>query len=304
MPQRTVTGSKSPLIMYGQIIPVIKKYDEALNKADPKQNKLLLQASSKGLTFCIFNVDLNKFLSIESVEIIEAKRLTDASGLLRDYIKNNDKLNQPFLSIKIFLESNKSTLIPAPLFDPTEKENFSNFNFTLEEQETVFFDHLKHSDAFVLYAYPIPFIKVLNESFPDQLHYSYAGAFIESMLIINKNQKSRTRLYVNVRKTHLDILILDGNKLLYFNTFNYRSKEDFIYFIIFVLEQLRLNPEEVELMLMGMIDRNTGLYGTIYKYVRNVTFQPMVEKFNYSYIFNEIPYHHYINLLNYELCEL
>jgi len=110
-------------------------------------------------------------------------------------------------------------------------------------------------------------------------------------------------LYVNVRKSFLDITILDNQKLLFFNTFKYNTKEDFIYFVIFVMEQLQLNPEEVELVLMGMIERNSGLFETVIKYVRNVRFQSKIEKFNYSYIFNELTTHKYINLLLFEMCE-
>ncbi len=290
--------------MVGQIHPVIKKYDEALNKADPSQNNLLLQLSTNGLTFSIFNTGLNKFLSIESAMIAEVNRLADIADLLHDFFKNHEILPHPFASVKIFHESNKSTLIPSPLFDPAEKDSFSKFNFVIEEYESVIFDQLKYSDAFLLYTFPDPLTKVAEECFPGHLHYSHSGAFIESLLILNKNKNGRTRLYVNVRKTHLDILILDGGRLIFFNTFNYKSKEDFIYFVIFVIEQLQLNPEEVELVLSGMLERNSGLYGTIYKYIRNVTFQPAIEKFDYSYVFNEIPTHHYVNLLNYQLCEL
>ena len=65
-----------------------------------------------------------------------------------------------------------------------------------------------------------------------------------------------------------------------------------------------MNPEEIELILSGTIDKNSKLFETIHKYIRDVNFQVKTDTFNYSYIFNDIKSYDYINLLNYELCEL
>jgi hypothetical protein len=69
------------------------------------------------------------------------------------------------------------------------------------------------------------------------------------------------------------------------------------------MEQLALNPEEVELVLMGMIERNSGLFETVTKYVRNVRFQSKIEKLNYSYVFDDLSIHKYVNFLLFEMCE-
>jgi hypothetical protein len=290
--------------MHDQIVPVINKYDEALNQADPHKNKLLLQLSHESLTFCIFNLDSNKFLSIETVYFEPNSRVSEIAFQLKQFYSDHQWLKQPFHSIKLLFESNRSTLVPSPLFDEGEKASFSNFNFTVNEDEIVLFNKLKNLDAYIVFSVPELIIKTTTELFPDHISFCHSGAFIESLLILNKNLKAEKRLFVNTRNNFLDIAILDGRKLLFFNTFKYQSKEDFIYFVIFVFEQLQLNPEEIELILMGTIDKNSRIFDTIYKYVRNVSFQPKTEAFNYSYVFNEIHSHNFFNLINFELCEL
>jgi hypothetical protein len=56
-----------------------------------------------------------------------------------------------------------------------------------------------------------------------------------------------------------------------FNTFDYKSPEDFIYYILFAAEQLQLNPEYFQLELLGKIAENDALYNIAYQYIRNVT---------------------------------
>ena len=289
--------------MHDPINPVIKKYDEALNQADPQKNKLLLQLSLDNITFCIFNQDLNKFLSVESISF-ETHRVSEISMQLKAIYKDHPWLNKSFHSVKVLFESNKSTLVPSPLFDETEKSSFSEFNFPVDEGSSILVNKLKNLDAYIIYPFPDLLIKTSQELFPNLFYQCHSGAFIESLLILNKNLNAQKRFFVNTRNSYLDIVLLDGRKLLYFNTFSYKSKEDFIYFIIFVIEQLQLNPEEIELFLSGMIDKNTRIFDTLYKYIRNVSFQPKTNAFNFSYVFNEIPSYHYFNLLNFELCEL
>ncbi len=112
------------------------------------------------------------------------------------------------------------------------------------------------------------------------------------------------RAFVNIRDGLMDIVVLNGNRFEFFNTFDYKANTDVVYFLIFVFEQLGINPEEVDLSLTGMTDHRSGLYELIYRYVRNVRFEKYSGNFNYSYIFSELPAHQYCNLLNFHLCGL
>ena len=102
----------------------------------------------------------------------------------------------------------------------------------------------------------------------------------------------------------VDIVIIEGNQLLFYNAFPYHSKQDFIYFIIFVIEQLNLNPEDIELKFSGKIDKKSTLYDIAWKYIRNIGFQELPASYRYSYVFNDIPAHYYFVLLNSGICEL
>ncbi len=291
-------------VMHHQIHQIINKYDEALTKAETRKYILSFQISLDGFSFSLFNSETNKFLSIESVSFKYVKNTADVCLLIKGYCAEHSWLNQEFESIRIIFESSKSTLIPAPLFEESEKDVYSKFNFTVPEDHEVFYDKLSNLDAFNLYIVPGQLNKTLNEIFPSHHLISQSSVLIESLLIINKNLSAHKRAFVNVRNSYLDIIITDGRKLLYYNAFQYKTSEDFMYYVMFVFEQLHLNPEEIEMVLSGYIDRNSKLFDIAYKYVRNIKFQPYTDSFQYSYIFNDVPAHYYFNLLNVNLCEL
>jgi hypothetical protein len=61
------------------------------------------------------------------------------------------------------------------------------------------------------------------------------------------------------------------NKLMFYNRFDFATKEDVIYYLLFTIDQLKLNPEEIPVVITGNISEDNDNYKIIYKYVRNVS---------------------------------
>jgi hypothetical protein len=78
-------------------------------------------------------------------------------------------------------------------------------------------------------------------------------------------------MYINIETSHFEIITAANNALKFYNRFDYNTKEDFIYYLLFTAEQLELNPEEFPLILMGAIDESDERYKIVYKYIRNVS---------------------------------
>ena len=76
-------------------------------------------------------------------------------------------------------------------------------------------------------------------------------------------------------------------------------KKTFIYYILFVYEQLQLNVESTKIKVLGSIDHEDDLYAILYTYIRHVEIIP--SQFNYKFaegINTEHLHHHYL-ILNY-----
>ena len=63
------------------------------------------------------------------------------------------------------------------------------------------------------------------------------------------------------------MIFFKGSKLQFYNLFSYKTGEDFIYFLLAALEQLKLNPERAEVVLMGAIEKNFQLYDLVFRYI-------------------------------------
>ena len=77
-------------------------------------------------------------------------------------------------------------------------------------------------------------------------------------------------MFVHLSESHFEIVVIKNQKLQFFNSFDYKTPEDFIYYILFTAEQLQLNPEVFKLEILGSCTENDSYYLIGYKYIRNV----------------------------------
>jgi hypothetical protein len=290
--------------MSEKFVQILKKYDESLDKAHIQEYSLSTQLSPGGFSFAIFHSGLNKYLSLESVEWDYTTHPSELVKLLEAYFNGHEWLNFNYPVVLLYYEPLHTTLVPSPLFDQSQKEQIARFNFNVPDNHLIMSDKLKTLDAYLLYSVPELIMRKLLDLLPEYKITSHTGNFIELLLTRNKNLPAEKLMFVNIRSGMFDIVITEGKRLLFHNAFSYNSREDVIYYMIFVMEQLAINPEETEVFLSGIIDRDSKLFEIMYKYVRHISFLKLSDQFNYSYHYSDIPEHYFYNLINSRLCEL
>ena len=285
--------------------------DKLLSKFATENYKLSIQLSSNGFSFSVLEVNRNKLLSLESYQLSKpesiATSVTHESVVLlaiEELFLQFNWIGKKFAAINFIVENEKSTLIPMPLFDPAELNTYLKFSHNVREDEDIISNSMPNLEAFNVFSILKNLREKISSMFPDAIISNLSNTLIEGILINHKNQNIKNKVFVNVRNSIFDVVLIDGKRLIFHNSFKYKTKEYFIYFLIFVFEQLRINPEEVELILLGNIQKNSSLYEIAYNYIREISFGKRSELFKYSYVFDEIPEHFFYNLLNSNLCGL
>ncbi|MCP4553765.1 MAG: DUF3822 family protein [Bacteroidetes bacterium] len=284
--------------------------DKSLTKAgngysDFNKNYILsIQISLDGFSFCIIDEERNKHVALESYAIQEINDYEELSKELGNLLGSLDIIKRRFNRVNVLFEGNKAALIPFPLFDEDATEHYLKFNHKVEQGEEILFDKLGTLQAYNIFAVPVFLKDLIKSKFINYQIIHFSSSLIECLLIKYKNQDITNKVFVNVRHKYLDIVIIEGSKLVFFNSFKYKTQEDFVYFLIYALEQLKLNPENIDLVLLGEIDKSSRYYEIVFKYIRNIEFIDRNDFFNYSYVLDEVASNYLYNLLNVSTCEL
>ncbi len=105
-------------------------------------------------------------------------------------------------------------------------------------------------------------------------------------------------VYTMVNNDSLTIAAIEQpGKLLLFNNFEYRTADDFLYFLLLVCDELKINREIFPLVLCGKVQQQSKIYDVCYRYFSNIVFLKPSTGFHFSKALNEVSPHVYFTLL-------
>jgi len=258
--------------------------------------KLSIQLSLSGFSFCILNKNTNTVTYLKHIDFDKKLNHLQVLDKLKHEFNTEDVLQSDFESLCVIHDNELSTLVPRPLFSHDNLADYLKFNSKILQSDFISYDHIPTNDSVNVY---VPYMNVNN------FIYDKFGAFtfkhistilIEQILLIEKNSDI-LKVYINVSKTHFEIIVVDKAKLLFYNTFDYTTKEDFIYYILFTAEQLGLNPENFNLIFIGDIDTKDELYIIAYKYIRFVFLGNREDKCKFSFTAQPKGYHSHFSII-------
>jgi len=209
-----------------------------------------------------------------------------------------------FEKVYFLIENRSVTLIPVSLFDNNHMADYLHFNQHINEPLKVLTNKLNHMNAFNVFSIPALLFDSLSEMHNEAVIVHHSSVLIESLLAQYKHTLESPHLFLNIRDGFEDIVVFADKQLKFHNSFEFDTREDFIYYLLFVIEQLNLNPDTLQLVLTGNILRTSNLYEILYKYIRNIRFIERNDQFSYSYVFDDMPQHFNYTLFNLSACEL
>ncbi|MDI6034411.1 DUF3822 family protein [Flavobacterium sp. LB2P84] len=267
-----------------------------MNIAEKKYKKLSIQVSLTGLSFCCFDTLNNTVTSFNEVHFETFHKATKIEDLFADAFREHPELKDSYDEILVIHNNNLSTFVPEPLFDENFLGSYLQYNTKVFETDFFAFDEISNYQINAVY---IPYVNI-NNFFIDQFgafDYKHANSILVSKLLVASKNKDEKKMFVHINTGHFEIIVVQNQKLLLFNSFDYNTPEDFLYYILFTAEQLNLNPENFPLELIGNIDTESDYFKIAYKYIRNVSLID-VEDLRWNNYFSEAENRNHFILFN------
>jgi len=249
-----------------------------IHKVERKQ--LSIQFSLDGFSFSVFDIDLQEFIVFKEY-VFESKKTNPEQLLthIKQVFLAEKILAVKFEKILVVHVNNLSTFVPFSLFEEDNLDTYIKFNNKIYNSDFFVYDFIINQDMVSVF---VPYINVNNfliDQFGSFEYKHYSSILVENLLN-NYANRDTIKIFININTSHFEIIIGKQKKMLLYNTFEYKTVEDFIYYILFSMEQLKLSVEEVEVELLGKINKEDDLFIALYKYVRNVSLLKYKSKYN------------------------
>lgn len=263
-----------------------------INITSKNYKKLSLQVSLTGFSFCCFDTLNNTITSFKEIQFETLEKNTKVEDLFREAFKTNPELKETYDEILVIHTNNLSTFVPTALFDEDYLGSYLQYTTKVFETDLFAFDEISNYQMNSVY---IPYVNINNFLIDNVGSFDYKHAnsiLVEKILDASRNNDEK-KMIVNFNPGHFEIIVVQNQNLLLFNSFEYNTPEDFLYYILFTAEQLSLNPEAFKLELLGTISENDPFFAIAYKYVRNISFLDVTtlqEKNSYTKVQNQKHY--------------
>ena len=227
--------------------------------------KLSIQVSLSGLSFCVFDTITNKIVVHNSVAF--KKNEVIDSQLWNAFVENTI-LSKSYDEIIVLHDNNINTFVPKYLFDSDNIASYLQYNVKVFETDFFAFDEI---DTYEINNIYVPFVNINNfllDQF-ESFNYKNTNSILVQKILDKSKNIDEKQVFVHFQENHFEIVVVKNQELLLFNSFEYATAEDFIYFILFTFEQLQLNPELIPINLFGAISKEDSFYKIAYKFIRN-----------------------------------
>jgi len=232
--------------------------------------KLSIQVSLNGLSFCVLDTITNKILAFEKVTFTVPSTPYLMLKELKAKLNQQGNIGRNFSEVVVIHKNNMFGLVPKPLFNKEELPNYLKFNAKIMANDLVAYDELPNQDIVNVY---IPYTNINNYIFElfGEFEFKHSGTVLISTLMSQSRTIPEPTCYVQVSRKEMEMMVASDKRLLFYNQFEYKTKEDFLYFLLFSLEQLQIDLEKVQLKLFGSIEEGDPIFELCHQYIKNVS---------------------------------
>ncbi len=279
--------------------------DDRFSIDELEHYSLTLQVGIKDFQVAVTDSQNNRCMALEDYELLGIRTVNARLRLLKKILDNHEYLTAGFWKdVKLCLKTHKFSLVPSEIFIPESAGDYLavNSEIKLSFEEVGYYKQIS-ADFVSVFAVELKLSKWLGSIYKKRLvHIVHQGSVLIEGVLKNDNHSHEKSLFCFIDRGILHVICAAEGKLLYYNQFASRSKEDILKYIMLVFNELGMNPKINNVSLWGYVKQNSDEIELLKKYIRNVSFGARPSFLKYSYQFDEVEDHQYFGVLSAYLC--
>jgi hypothetical protein len=253
---------------------------------------LTVYLNSDQLVYAVTDILSRKLLHLQSWSFFNILNPEEYNNTLKQMIASDELLALGYGKTDIYYLSDCFTLVPENLFDKSNAKELLQFNQLSVEVMIVKNEKIAELDAVMVYGINKDSATILGNYFKNGNLKHASVSWIEFLLAQKLDGEF---LHCYVQPTTIQIAFVKNNQLKFFNIYTYKTPEDFIFYLMNVVNQLGLDQDKTPLLFSGEVIADSAIYKLAYKYVRDIQFAQRPKWIQVSDEMN-FAQHFYLNL--------
>ena len=175
----------------------------------------------------------------------------------------------------VIVDNNRNTFVPKDLYQEKNKAKYLDFLGLNDDDSVILADFIELADMYNVYSMSKNDYENAGKSSKNIKFQHASSVLLTSLIKENLERTDDTRVYLNIKDQCFEMMVLKGANLLFDNNFRFKTKEDFLYFLLFSIEQLHLDAGSVPVYFLGMIEEKSKIVEMTSRYVRDIRFKKL-----------------------------
>ncbi|MEA1887271.1 MAG: DUF3822 family protein [Bacteroidota bacterium] len=273
-------------------------FDETLDINSTNNYEISIQLGLDGFSFCLLDRLRNRFVMFRNYNL--GGKEQGLADEIRDIAAKDEFLSRQYRRYRIVFNFEKSTIVPAALYDPALKDEYFELNHKLKDNYIVSNNRLTRPDAYLLFDIRKDVYDLSYKLFPDATLSHQVKPLLDSSFRQTRTTKDQY-IRIHIDPCFFTLVMLKDEKLQFFNTFRVRNDSDILYYLMNSFDRFKIDNDQV-VYVSGNISKFDDLYNNLLRYIKTIKLANPEGEFSMSYIFDEMETHRYSNLFNIVSC--
>jgi hypothetical protein len=253
---------------------------------------LLIKIGPDSFSYAIIDKSCNQVKAVYDQQECE-----DAGAALSAKLKSDNYLGLSFKAVKVAVYTKNSIAIPDELFDPAGLNQYAGY-FPGEQSLTLYVQPLADYGFTSIFNLSEFIEDTLSASLTSSKRYDHSAP----LLALAKG-KTSISLLLDFTARSFNATYVNEGQLVFQRCFQTENAEEFNYYLLLIINQLKMDAAQTVVHLSGIIHLDDANYQCISKYFRDIHFSKSVSNEMNDRILDDMPAHYYSTLLALDLCE-
>jgi hypothetical protein len=283
------------------MIKLLHLVDDEFQSQNAAKCDLLIHIGIESFQYAIIDKVRDELKALVEYELPNISNQGDLIQAIENLSECTKEFKYTFNKVKISIDSYQFTFIPDEFYQSGNDEEYAKFITNKQES--------------VILCNPIPFAKIkniiainsdlhlaLNSIFQQPKIYGQASSFIQGILKSFK-QNTEPSLYIDIHQKHVQFAYFKQSELSFYNLFDSINVIEFNYFILNIIESLKVDLDHTAIILSGQVMQYDEYYQRIEKYFKDIQFADSRLIIKHPELFDKVSSQTFFSLLTLDQCE-
>ena len=279
--------------------------DEKFNIDELEGYSLTLQVGIYDFQLSVTDTQNNQVMGLEDYRLGAIKTANGRLKLLKNIFDNHEYLTVGFWKkVKLCLKTHKFSLVSSNMFISDSAADYLAVNSEIKAsfEEVSYYKQIS-TEMVNVFTTEIQLYNWISSIYKQKkIHVIHQGSALIEGVLKNNDHSHEKGMYCHVDRGILHIIVAENKKLVFYNQYAVRKKEDYLKYIMLVLKEMEMDPKSGKLLLWGFIKQNSAEMNLLKKFIRNVSLGSRPSFMKFGYKFDEVEDHQYFDVMSAYIC--